>query len=77
MLIKVETIADYQALPSQIRHIIEGGKGKVSKAEKSFALQNAVATAVQERWISLDVAVELLKANLAYGKRGKEVLKSL
>lgn len=75
MITKVETIADYQALPSQIRHIIEGGKGKVSKAEKLFALQNAVASAFQQRLISLDVAIEILTTNTAYGKRGKEVLK--
>jgi len=74
MLTEVKTIADYKKLPSAIRHIIEGGKGKVSKAEKLSSLQDAVATAVGEQWISFDLAVELLETHNAYGKRGKEVL---
>ena len=77
MLTKIETMADYQKLPTTIRHIIEGGKGKVTKAEKSYALQNAVALAVRNRDISHDLAVQILVTNYAYGKRGKEVLKGL
>jgi hypothetical protein len=61
MLNKVETITDYQKLPSTIRHIIEGGKGNISKAEKSYALQNAVATSVRDQTISHDLAIEILK----------------
>jgi hypothetical protein len=74
MLTKVKTITDYQKLPSSIRHIIEGGKGKVSKAERLSSLQDATAYAVKEQWISLELAVELLTTHNAYGKRGKEVL---
>lgn len=77
MLTKVDTITDYQNLPTTIRHIIEGGKGKVLKAENSYALQNAVALAVREQAISLDLAVQILVANYAYGKRGKEILKGI
>ncbi len=74
MLTEVKTITDYQKLPSSIRHIIEGGKGKVSKAERLFSLQDATAYAVKEQWISLELAKELLMTHNAYGKRGKEVL---
>jgi hypothetical protein len=77
MLTEVKTTADFEKLPSAIKHIIRGGKGKISKAERSFALQNAVVTAVIEQWISLELAVEILTVNQAYGKRGKEVLNSL
>jgi hypothetical protein len=77
MLTEVKTAADFEKLPSAIKHIIRGGKGKITKAEKSFALQNAVVEAVIEQWISLELAVEILTVNQAYGKRGKEVLKSL
>jgi hypothetical protein len=77
MLTKVETITDYQKLPSTIRHIIEGGKGKILKAEKSYALQNAVALAVRNRDISRELAIEILKANYAYGKRGKAALEEI
>jgi uncharacterized protein (UPF0147 family) len=77
VLTAIETITDYQKLPTTIRHIIEGGKGKVTKAEKSYALQNAVALAVRDQDISYDLAVQILKANYAYGNRGKEVLKGL
>jgi hypothetical protein len=75
VLTKIETAADFEKLPSTIKHIIRGGKGKVSKAEKSFALQNAVVVARNEQQISLELAIEILVANQAYGKRGKEVLK--
>jgi hypothetical protein len=74
MLTKIVNVSDFMKLPSSIRHIISGGKGKVTKGEKLFSLQNAVAAAVEDKQISLDLAVELLKANNAYGKRGKEVL---
>ena len=77
MLTTVKTITDYQKLPSTIRHIIGGGKGKVLKAEKSHALQNAVAVSVRDRSISLELAVEILIANGAYGKRGKAVLEEI
>jgi hypothetical protein len=75
MLTKIETAADFEKLPAAIKHIIRGGKGKVTKAEKSFALQNAVMVALNEKWISLELAVEILSVNGAYGKRGKELLK--
>lgn len=74
MLTKVETAVDFEKLPSSIKHIIRDGKGKVSKAEKSFALQNAVVDALQEKWISFELAIEILTVNNAYGKRGKELL---
>jgi hypothetical protein len=74
MLTQVKTVADYQKLPASIRHIIEGGKGKVSKAERLASLQDAVVVAIKEQWISFELAVELLKTNNAYGKRGKELL---
>jgi hypothetical protein len=75
MLTEVKTAADFEKLPSTIKHIIRGGKGKVTKAERSFALQNSVVTAINEQWISLELAKEILISNGAYGKRGKEVLK--
>lgn len=77
MLTAINTIADYQKLPSTIRHIISGGKGKVSKAEKSHSLQNAVAVSVRDQSISLELAIEILITNGAYGKRGKTVLKEI
>ena len=77
MLTKVETIADYQMLPSTIRHIIDGGKGKVTKAEKSHALQNAIALAVRDQAISRELAIQILVTNFAYGKRGKAVLEEI
>jgi hypothetical protein len=77
MLTKVETVADFQQLPSAIRHIIDNGKGKVSKAIKNTSLQNAVVDAVKDEFISHDLAVEILKRNYAYYKRGKEVLLAL
>lgn len=75
MLTKVETAADFEKLPSSIKHIIRGGLGKVSKADRAWALQNVVVLALKEQWISFDLAVQILIANDAYGKRGKEVLK--
>ena len=74
MLTEIQTAADFEKLPSAIKHIIRGGKGKIAKAEKSFALQNAVVTAINEQWISLELAKEILVTNNAYGKRGKELL---
>jgi hypothetical protein len=74
MLTEVKTAADFEKLPSTIKHIIRGGKGKITKAEKSWAMQNAVVAAVKEQWISLELAKEILISNGAYGKRGKEVL---
>jgi hypothetical protein len=59
-LTEVNTIQDFQKLPSSIRHIIGAGKGKVSKAEKSWALQNAVALAIHENCISLQLGIEIL-----------------
>jgi len=75
VLTKIETAADFEKLPSTIKHIVRGGKGKISKAEKSFALQNAVVVALTQKWISSELAVALLSVNGAYGKRGKELLK--
>jgi hypothetical protein len=49
--------------------------GKVSAKDKAWTLQNEVVTALKEQWISLELAVEILTVNRAYGKRGKEVLK--
>jgi hypothetical protein len=74
ILTEVNTIQDFQKLPTSIRHIISGGIGKVSKAEKSWSLQNAVASAIQEKWISLELGVEILILHNAYGKRGKQML---
>jgi hypothetical protein len=76
-LTEVNTIQDFQKLPSSIRHIINGGKGKVTKAEKSWALQNAVALAIYENWISLELGIEILILHNAYGTRGKQVLKNV
>lgn len=75
MLTKVETAAEFEMLPSAIKHIIRGGLGKVSKAEKSWSLQNSVVMAINEKWISPQLAIEILVYNNAYGKRGKELLK--
>ena len=75
MLTKIETAAEFEMLPSAIKHIIRDGKGKVSKAEKSWSLQNAVVVAINEKWISPQLATEFLVFNNAYGKRGKELLK--
>lgn len=77
MLTEIKTAADFEKLPSTIQHIIHGGKGKVTKAEKSWALQNAVVSAVKEQFISLELAVEILNVNQAYGKRGREVLHTI
>ena len=76
-LTEVNTIQDFQKLPSSIRHIINGGMGKVSKAEKSWVLQNAVALAIHENWISLELGIEILILHNAYGKRGKQSLKNV
>jgi len=75
MLTEVKTGADFEKLPSSIKHVIRGGMGKVSAKDKAWTLQNEVVTALKEQWISLELAVEILTVNRAYGKRGKEVLK--
>jgi hypothetical protein len=85
MLTKIESRADFERLPSSIKHAlaqrpnISGArfKANIIKAERKQALHRTVAAAVKEGQISLALGIEILETNNAYGPQGKAVLAHL
>ena len=81
MIDEINTISDYNQLPSFLRHStrsigqsVAGLSCYKTSAERKASIQKAVGQAVDEGFITLRLAIEFLITNNAYGPKGKALI---
>jgi hypothetical protein len=66
----------YWTLPNSVRHCIQQRSLSRDKTGWLWSLQNTVRREMDNGSITRTEAIEILKANKAYGKRGREILEA-